>query len=122
MPSGPWGRAEGVRSTLRLLAEALAPFLFGFASERLAPRTLVDQGQDTGGFGAQASTQGLKYAFLIMLVSLLISGLLMLRARHGCPRDVATAHATEQASSAAEGGGAPEATSPTVAQQPRRGH
>jgi sugar phosphate permease len=103
MPSGLWGRAEGVRSTLRNLAEALAPFLFGFASKHLAQRVMVHQGHSTGGFGAQASAQGLEDTFLIMLVPLLIAGVLLLRARRDYPRDVATAHATEPETSPQEG-------------------
>ena len=47
-------------------------------------------------FGTGANGQGLKYTFLIMLSALLLSGLVMVRARRSYPRDVATALASER--------------------------
>lgn len=93
MPSGLWGRAEGVRSLLRDLGQALAPIVFGVVSEQLG-----SGGQtrgSSGGVGAAANSQGLEYTFLIMLSALLLSGLVMVRARRTYPRDVATALASE---------------------------
>ncbi|HEX6470434.1 MAG TPA: MFS transporter [Streptosporangiaceae bacterium] len=80
-----WGRAESVRTLVRMLAEAAAPVVFGRMSELLA------------GTGAGASQQGLDRAFLIMLVPLLANGLLLVRARRSYPSDVATAVASERA-------------------------
>lgn len=36
MPSGLWGRAEGVRTLLRSVVVAIAPLLFGFISDQLS--------------------------------------------------------------------------------------
>lgn len=95
MPARLWGRAEGVRTLLRSFAEALAPFLFGYISERIAARHRNVMAS-SGGFGANSSAQGLEYTFLIMLVPLLLSGYLMLRAGRTYPRDIATAIASEE--------------------------
>lgn len=46
---------------------------------------------------AGASAVGLDYAFLVMLLPLLLAGRLLLRARRTYPRDVATAIASEEA-------------------------
>lgn len=70
-----WGRAEGIRSLLRTLGQAVAPLLFGWVSERI--------------FGG--GSHGLEYTFLVALVVLVIAGLLALIARRTYPRDVATA-------------------------------
>jgi MFS family permease len=93
IPSWLWGRAEGVRTVLRSVAQALAPFLFGVLSEVLGSgRSTTGAGH---GLGSSANADGLEYTFLIMLVALLISGLIMLRARRSYPRDVATALESE---------------------------
>jgi len=94
MPARLWGRAEGVRTLLRSFAEALAPFLFGVISEQLAAHH-HNANATSSGFGANSSAQGLEYTFLIMLVPLLISAFLMLRAGRTYPRDIATAIAGE---------------------------
>ncbi len=93
MPSQLWGRAEGVRSVLRDLGQALAPLVFGAVSERLGSGRPTSG--SAGGFGAAANSQGLEYTFLVMLSALLLSGLVMVRARHSYPSDVATALASE---------------------------
>jgi len=95
MPSRLWGRAEGVRSLLRDLGQALAPVVFGVVSEQLGGGGRQTSGS-SGGFGTGANGQGLKYTFLIMLSALLLSGLVMVRARRSYPRDVATALASER--------------------------
>ncbi len=94
MPARLWGRAEGVRTLLRSFAEALAPFLFGLISEQLATHH-HNANAASSGFGANSSAQGLEYTFLIMLVPLLVSAYLMLRAGGTYPRDISTAIASE---------------------------
>ncbi|MFA1546749.1 MFS transporter [Actinomadura chokoriensis] len=77
-----WGRAEAVRTVVRMAGEAAAPVLFGWLSEQ---------------FAAQDETAtGLDRAFLFALLPLLINGLLLTRARHGYPRDVASALESER--------------------------
>ncbi len=84
VPGRLWGRAESLRTLLRLAAEALAPATFGLVADIFA---------STSGPGARAG--GLQYAFLIMLAPLLASGLIVLLARRGYPVDVATATASD---------------------------
>jgi MFS family permease len=72
-----WGRAEGVRTSLRTLAQALAPLLFGGASDYV--------------FGGGRS--GLQWTFTIMLLPLIASAYFLYRALATYPRDVATAAA-----------------------------
>lgn len=95
VPSRLWGRAEGVRTALSTVLQALAPLVFGAVS------TLF--GGQGGGLGEPSSSggAGLGPTFLLMLGSLLVAGLLLLRARHTYPRDVATAVASERAVAAA---------------------
>ncbi len=71
-----WGRAEGLRTTLRTSAQALAPVLFGAFS---------------GLFGGGRA--GLQWTFLLMLLPLLANGVILLYATRTYPRDVATAAA-----------------------------
>jgi predicted MFS family arabinose efflux permease len=97
-----WGRAEAVRTMLRRLMVACAPVLFGFVADAVVSTRATD-GQQTG-FGASASYQGLRLAFVILLVTLLASGLLTLLARRTYPHDVASAVASEQAVSASPEG------------------
>lgn len=77
MPPLLWGRAEGVRSVLRLGAEAAAPLLFGFVAEHVF----------TG-------AAGLQYTFLVMLVTPVAAGTVLWFGRRTYPRDVATADAS----------------------------
>jgi MFS family permease len=77
MPPLLWGRGEAVRTMLRSLAQALAPLLFGAASDHV--------------FGGGRS--GLQWTFVVMLVPLAASAYLLFRARRTYPRDVATASA-----------------------------
>lgn len=70
-----WGRAEAVRTVVRQPAEAIAPLLFGVLADHL--------------YGGGHT--GLRTAFLIMLIPLAIAVVVLLRARHSYPRDVATA-------------------------------
>ncbi|HET9124259.1 MAG TPA: MFS transporter [Solirubrobacteraceae bacterium] len=94
MPSGLWGRAEGVRAVLRNFGQSFAPFLFGFVSDRFAPPAAA--GTATG-FGAGASGTGLEDTFLVMLAPLLIASFIMFMVRRPYPRDVATALESEHA-------------------------
>lgn len=81
VPSMLWGRAEGVRTTMRTGLQALAPLLFGAVSDNI--------------FGGGRS--GLQWTFVVMLVPLLVNGVLLLRALRTYPSDVATAAAGQEA-------------------------
>jgi MFS family permease len=74
-----WGRAEGIRTFLRTLAQSLAPILFGGLSDLLG-----------GG------RSGLELTFLIMLLPLAANAVVLFRARRTYPQDVATAAAAVQ--------------------------
>ena len=76
-----WGRAEGVRTFLRTLAQALAPVTFGGVSDYV--------------FGGGRS--GLQWTFLLMLIPLAGSAYFLFRALATYPRDVATAAAAARA-------------------------
>jgi MFS family permease len=70
-----WGRAEGVRTFLRTMAQAFAPLLFGAVSDHV--------------FGGGRS--GLQWTFAIMLLPLGASAYFLFNALRTYPRDVATA-------------------------------
>ncbi len=82
MPPALWGRAEAVRTVLRSAAQALAPVLFGAASDYV--------------FGGGRT--GLQWTFVVMLVPLGASAALLFKGLATYPRDVATAAATGEAS------------------------
>ena len=84
VPGQLWGRAESLRTVLRLAAESLAPATFGWLADQLA------------GPGDGASGTGLRNAFLILLMPLLANGLILLAARRHYPVDVATAAAAQR--------------------------
>jgi hypothetical protein len=69
-----WGRAEGVRTFLRTMAQAFAPLLFGAVSDHV--------------FGGGRS--GLQWTFAIMLLPLAASPYFLFKALRTYPRDVAT--------------------------------
>jgi MFS family permease len=94
MPSGLWGRAEGIRALLRQSAQAAAPLLFGLVADLLGGSGAGQSQQHI----APATTRALQETFLIMLVPLGLTGLMLLRARHGYATDVATAIASEERS------------------------
>ncbi|HXW82447.1 MAG TPA: MFS transporter [Acidimicrobiales bacterium] len=77
MPSGLWGRAEGVQGILRQVGDTMGPFAFGFAGDHLA-----------GGGRA-----GLQSSFLIMLGSLVTAAAVLVLALRTYPHDVEAAHA-----------------------------
>ena len=70
-----WGRAEGIRTALRVGVQAAGPLAFGLLSDHLA----------NGG------AQGMRLAFLIILVPLALSGLVLLRATKTYGSDLAAA-------------------------------
>ena len=77
-----WGRAEGIRTALRTLAQATAPLLFGALSDYV--------------FGGGRSA--LQWTFAFMLLPLAASAYFLYKALHTYPRDVATAAASTAAS------------------------
>jgi MFS family permease len=93
MPSGLWGRAEGVRTLLRQSSQAAAPVLFGLLADELG-----GPGSAAGSTGhvSAATARGLRDAFLIMLVPLGLNGLALLKAKSSYPTDVATAADSER--------------------------
>lgn len=102
-----WGRAEAVRTLLRQTMTATAPIVFGALADRLAPPGSLGASSNAHGFGANANAQGLRLAFLILLVTLAAGGILTFIGTRTFPRDVATALASEAAvgEPASEGGG-----------------
>jgi MFS family permease len=74
VPALLWGRAEGVRTFLRTVAQAFAPLLFGAVSDHV--------------FGGGRS--GLQWTFVLMLIPLAGSAYFLFRALRTYPRDVAT--------------------------------
>lgn len=92
VPSFLWGRAEALRSVVRSVAQALAPFMFGVVSESFG----TSAHSQTRGFGGSISTGGLEYAFLIMISVLFLAAAIMLRARRTYPRDVVTAMVSDE--------------------------
>lgn len=99
VPSRMWGRAESIRSTMRIVLEAIAPLLFGVISSALGAGLASGFGAGVNashGSVSAASTRGLEYTFLIMLVPLVAAGLLVIRARRSYLVDVASAAASER--------------------------
>jgi MFS family permease len=74
MPFQFWGRAEGIRTLLRTLAQSLAPVLFGALSDAI----------------------GLRNTFMIMLLPLAAGAVFLFRATRTYPTDVATAVAVTE--------------------------
>lgn len=96
MPAGLWGRAESTRTLLRSLAQALAPLLFGGLSELIAGIFPVQAPVGTHpGLISPSTANGIQVCFVIMLAALLAAGIILARARHTYPTDVATAGAHE---------------------------
>ncbi|HWB67172.1 MAG TPA: MFS transporter [Mycobacteriales bacterium] len=83
MPAMLWGRAEGIRTALRTLAQATAPLLFGFTSDTI--------------FGGGNGGGALRTTFLLMLLPLGLGAIWLMRGVRSYSRDVATAAATMQA-------------------------
>ena len=96
MHSRLWGRAEGVRSTIVYLAQAVSPPLFGWLSG------LLGGGHDgalfgSGGATATRSGGNLDMTFVVMLAALLAAAVVLLIGARSYPCDVATAEASERA-------------------------
>ncbi|MDD5280797.1 MFS transporter, partial [Acidithiobacillus sp.] len=83
MHSRLWGRAEGIRISLRYILEAAAPFAFGWVSTYFSESHCQLQHCGNG--------YGLSISFGIFTVLLLVATILMLSAVFTYPRDVATA-------------------------------
>jgi MFS family permease len=92
-----WGRAEGVRTFLRTMAQAIAPVVFGGVSDYV--------------FGG--GRFGLQWTFALMLIPLSASAYFLFKGLATYPRDVATAAAAAQASS-------PRAETPLPGETSRR--
>lgn len=95
VPSGMWGRSEGVRTLFRQSLQGLAPLTFGVISEAFgAPSTGFGAGvnADSSQVGIQASqVHSLELTLLIMLVPVVAGGLVLLLARRTYLVDVASA-------------------------------
>ena len=99
IPAGLWGRAEGTRTFVRSLAQALAPLAFGGLADLVAGITPAQAPIGTHPSGISPSTAtGLEVSFLIMLATLAAAGVFLLRARLTYPSDVATAAASRAGS------------------------
>jgi MFS family permease len=103
MPAGLWGRAEGVRTFVRSLAQALAPLIFGELAALIggiSESSIHPALPGTKNIGAVSpgEARGLQVAFLILLVTLFGAGITMLRTRDTYAIDVATAAASHQGS------------------------
>jgi hypothetical protein len=99
MPAGLWGRAESTRTLVRSLAQALAPLLFGGLADLIAG--IAPEQAPIGthpGVISPGAARGLEISFLLLLGTLVAAGIILLRARHTYPRDVATAAASHQGS------------------------
>jgi len=99
MPAGLWGRAESTRTVLRSLAQALAPLVFGGLADLIAG--IAPEQAPIGthpGVISPGAARGLEISFLLLISTLAAAGVILLRARHTYPRDVATAAASHQGS------------------------
>ncbi|MBU2834783.1 MFS transporter, partial [Acidithiobacillus thiooxidans] len=83
MHSRLWGRAEGIRISLRYILEAAAPFAFGWVSTHFSESHCQLQHCGNG--------YGLHITFGLFTILLLVATILMLSAIFTYPRDVATA-------------------------------
>ncbi len=102
MPAVLWGRAEGVRTFIRSLMQALAPLVFGGISELVAgfvPRQ-APIGTHTGYVSSNTAT-GLELTFVAMLVTLAAAAVFLVRCGRPYERDVATAAASDAAATEA---------------------
>lgn len=91
-----WGRAEGVRTFLYMIAFGIAPLLFGVISDQLGGHG-VSTAAGVRSVTSAANGAALAHTFLIMLAPVAIAGVILLRAARTYPRDVATASASAQA-------------------------
>ena len=94
VPSQLWGRAQGVRTALRNLLEALGPLLFGVTAGLFVARRPTLEG--VAAEIPPGQTRGLLITFLITLVPLAGAGVLLLVTRRHYVVDVASAGESEQ--------------------------
>lgn len=95
VPSQLWGRAQGVRTTLRSTLEALGPLLFGVVAGLFVPGgARLQEGAAAEIIPAQ--THGLQVAFLLTLIPLAGAGVVLLATRRHYPVDVASAGESER--------------------------
>jgi MFS family permease len=96
VPAGLWGRAQSALTSVRSLAQAAAPLVFGGVSQLVAGIVPAQApiGTHPGAPASNAST-GLEITFLIMLTALFAAGWFLFRARETFATDVATAAASE---------------------------
>jgi MFS family permease len=96
VPAGLWGRAQSALTSVRSLAQAAAPLVFGGISQLVAG---IVPSQAPIGTHPQAPSNnaatGLEITFLILLTTLFAAGWFLLRARETFATDVATAAASE---------------------------
>ncbi|MDN5864358.1 MAG: MFS transporter [Gammaproteobacteria bacterium] len=97
MHSRLWGRGESVNSALRYAFEAIAPITFGYISTFFGVGGNVLAQAAHGQAGGDA---GLGTTLALMLVTLLGAGIALLFALRHYPRDVVTANASEERTSA----------------------
>jgi MFS family permease len=107
MPSWLWGRAEGIRTFVRTMAQALAPVIFGGISDYVF-------GGETHGH------QGLRWTFVIMLAPLALSAYYLFIAVRRYPKDVATAAAAPPAPAAVLAGRVPAEPAARASRRPKR--
>lgn len=113
IPSRMWGRAEGIRTVLQTLLQAVAPLLFGLVSAFLGGGGPSLSTGVNGKSPAVSATEarGLEHTFLVMLVPLALSGIWLLRGRRHYPTDVASAGESDRrAASGSRAGGSDEGT------------
>lgn len=94
MPARLWGRAEGVRTLLRQIAQGAAPLVFGLVADAFSGAQVLVTNKEI----SSRATQGLDYAFLIMLCPLFLAGIVLLFTRRSYPSDVVTAVESERSS------------------------
>jgi len=95
MPAQLWGRAQGVRTALRNLLEALGPLLFGLIAALFIPGNAHPQGA-AGSEIVPSQTHALEVTFLITLIPLAGAGVLLLVKRRQYAVDVASAGESER--------------------------
>jgi MFS family permease len=96
VPAGLWGRAQSALTSVRSLAQAAAPLVFGGISQLVAGivPSQAPIGTHPGAPSSSAAT-GLEITFLILLTTLFAAGWFLFRARETFATDVATAAASE---------------------------
>ena len=101
MPAGLWGRAESIRTVIRSVSQALAPLIFGELASLIAGFYPPQAPIGTHPAAVSSSeAHGLEITFLVLLLALAAAGVVLLRGREHYPRDVATAGASNQGSTA----------------------